>query len=491
MNRLIATDAYHLTMGYLIEPQHALESETYILYARSGGPQVVADLSIVLKELAAWKLDLDEVEQAAAYWHSMQVPFAQAAWKKLAAVVMHSGLPLSVRGVADGEVVLPGDPIAVFTAPALLAAVIEPWLIGRMMKSLQLATRFTKVAQALGWEYERVFEVGLRASPSVAEHIDTVRVLSRVGLQMSSAGSAALENGIAAGGSMGHRYTQRFASDYEAFEAALQRLCRYRREQRINRRLPLSLLLDTRDTLASGLPAALRLIKKHRAAVREQVSLSLRLDSGDLVFQLQQVLSAIKRELVDPELWPTVIIESGLNATRIAALEQVVAGLDYPRAKCVYGVGGYLTGKVDRDAIGLVYKLSSVAGRPVMKFADAPGAAKQSYPGEVTLFERSYEHHVRRLVAQRSEVDALLRRGWHECFQPLLVDGHSTGAVPSAAQVQERIRRRWPQVARAYVGDERFPVGIALRPLLSVATRRLVAGLKRRQLQGGRCRVCA
>ena len=478
MNRLIATDAYHMTMGFLIEPDKALETETHILYARGGGPLVVADLSEVLAELLDWKLDMAEVEEADEYWSRQGVPFAREAWNKLTGIIeANSGrLPLSVRGVCDGEVMLPGDPIAIFEAPAILAAVIEPWLIGRMAKSLQLATRFTKLATAVDWDLSRVFEVGLRASQSTREHNQSVAILKKVGLLLTSSGEAARINDIAAGGSMGHRYTQRFSSDYEAFDNALQRMLEYRREKGIEQKVKLSLLLDTRSTLNSGLPAAIRLVRENRNALLHEVDLSVRLDSGDLEMQLRTLVNRFTRDIALPQLWPGIIIESGLTPEKVARLESVLAASGYPRNKVSYGLGGYLTGKLDRDFISLVYKLSGIEGRPVMKFADEQGRGKESWPGNVVLLERKLAHATRRLVAQEEEARTLAQYGWTNTFVTLVNNGEqlADNNAPGAMELIQRIRQRWQEVARSYIGQDKKPVGIALRPGSSPVTRRYI-----------------
>lgn len=478
MNHLIATDAYHLTMGYLIQPERALECESHVLYARSGGPLVVSELSLVLRELLDWRLDKLVVDEAEAYWKSMGVPFARDAWDSVVAMTAKNGLPFSVRGVRDGEVVLPGDPIAVFEAPAILAAVIEPWLIARMAKSLQLATRFTKLAQAVDWDYGRLFEVGLRASHSIADHNDSIRILKKAGLRLTSSGAAAAENSLLAGGSMGHRYTQRFANDYEAFDNALKRMLSYKRSEAIRGKVKLSLLLDTRSTLESGIPAALRLIQKRKQEILHDIDLSVRLDSGDLHAQLQILIKAIKTQVQDPLLWPTIVIESGLTANMVSQLERIADEKRYPLSKLVYGIGGYLVSRTDRDFISLVYKLSNISDRPVMKFADEASRGKESYPGRVTLLEHSLTRGVRRLIGQANESASLSQLGWHDLFVDLVKNGKLLINDLNADQLLKRIRSRWITVALGYNKDEKYPAGKPVRPQFSPVTRRIVDWLE-------------
>lgn len=486
MNRLIATDGYHQTMGFLIEPERALELETHILYARSGGPLLVADMYNIMHELASWRPNAQEVQEAESYWRSMNVPFATVAWNQVVSITKNKTLPLTVRGVADGEVVLPGDPIAVIEAPAIMAAVIEPWLIGKMMKALQLSTRFTKLAKALNWEYKRVFEVGLRASNSVDDHNDSIRILKAAGLKMTSSGAAAVENGLVAGGSMGHRYTQRYSNDFDAFVNALDRILLYKQQNGIEGKVKLSLLLDTRSTLNSGLPAAIRLIKHYSEVISNDIDLSVRLDSGDLIEQLKCVIRTIGEELTDTSLWPAIIVESGLTASEINKLEVVARQESYPLEKMNYGVGGYLVGKTDRDFISLVYKLSSVNGLPVMKFSDDVRRGKESYPGRVTLLERDSKTRfepksvspVRRLIAQICEVETLKNSGWREVFVDWIQNGKIQQSKPDQDSLLQAIRKRWQKVAQGYIGDDKYPPAVPARPQLSVLSKVLVEELR-------------
>ena len=76
MNRLLTTDAYHLTMGYLIGEAEAMQPETHVLYARAGGPLVVPDLSAVLKDFLAWRVTREDIDHAQRFWTSQGILFS-------------------------------------------------------------------------------------------------------------------------------------------------------------------------------------------------------------------------------------------------------------------------------------------------------------------------------------------------------------------------------------------------------------------------------
>jgi nicotinic acid phosphoribosyltransferase len=486
-------------MGFLLPDP--LEIESYVLYARCGGPQVVPDLSRILLGIVQAKPSREQVTAAAHFWRSQEIPFPEQAWCQIA---QEKTLPLEVRGVQDGEVVYPGDPIAVFTGPAALVACLEPILEGELMTSMQVATRFVKCASALHWDTARIFEVGLRTASNPTDHLEKIRTLRRVGLRFTSHGAAARELSLRAVGTMGHRYTQRFLgeqADYQAFAAALRRMLVFRKEAGIQHPLSLSFLLDTRDTLGKGLPAGLQVLREHASdLISGSLQIHLRLDSGDLLRQLGltvQELLALEREV--PQLQPGVILESGLTAEDIARFEALAGTLGFPRRRISYGLGGYLIGGLHRDTIALVYKLASYGGSlrgavsrrtPVMKFADAPRGGKESYPGDLDLWERERRGQVRRILALTEERATMQGRGFEPVFAELVRGGVvQEAAIRSDAEVQSRVRKRWTQLTGGYIGEARTyqrPDGREVRrPLYSPGLHSLVEKLRRQQLGKG------
>lgn len=485
---LMQTDAYHLAMGCLIDQPHS--RETHVLYARHGGPQVVPNLALVIDRLVRSVPSRETIYQAAQFWADQRVPFDETPWL---AIADRDTLPLSVRGVRDGEVVRPGEPIAIVEAPAFLASVIEPVLIGELMASMQVATRFIKAACAVGWDTSRLFEVGLRAAPSPAAHLQSLTVLARLGLVATSNGEAAARLGLKAVGTMGHRYTLRFTgqdADYQAFSHAIDAMRAYRREHAIRSRMPLSLLLDTRSTVERGLPAAIRVFEQYGPQIHDELTLSVRLDSGDLPALFETAVHELdSRFCRSSAQFPAIILESGLTASAVAELEHLRKRLGVPAAKVSYGLGGYLVGGLDRDAIALVYKLSGYdrtgVYQCVMKFGDEPAQAKRSYPGDVRPFERRDDLSVDRRVGLAEERTALAAEGFQDLFLPLVEDGRTVTPIADEAAVADFARTRWQKVARAYLGDDRYPSGLARRP---VRTFRLQALEKALESESTDCR---
>jgi len=480
---LLNTDGYHLTMGYLVG-NDAMKMETHILYARSGGPMVVPNLEEIVENYLQWRPSQSDIEEADEYWQSQGVPFNRQAAEHIAEM---PNLPISVRGVRAGEVVRPGEPIAVIKAPAFLAAIPEPVFIGEIMTSVQVATRFTKIAKALSWQRSRVFEVGMRAD-RMDNHIDKIKLLAKVGLGMSSSGTAAKQAGIRSGGSMGHHYTQRFDSDYEAFMQAVDRILEFKHSRNIQQKVKLSFLLDTRDTLQFGLPDALQVIEARYDEIAKNIDLSVRLDSGDLALQLKFIIKAFLERFDVNGFMPAIIVESGLTAVDIAKFEKIANELGFPLEKMLYGVGGYLVGAINRDFVSMVYKVATYNdGIPTMKFADEANKGKESIPGEITLMERQGLKGIERQIALLSEVESLKRNGWNDLFQDICVEGLMQAEKDlkeiSSAKLLARINERWDNIAAGYIGDEKYPKEFALRPDYSEGVETIIEWIRFNQLE--------
>ncbi len=172
---------------------------------------------------------------------------------------------------------------------------------------------------------------------------------------------------------MGHEHVQRYGSDEAAFRAMVER--RYQRS---------SFLLDTFDTLGSGIPTALRIIGE-----RPETKDSIRYDSGDKEAQYRFAVAESKRLGVRP----VQILEDGFDAAQTRHFERLREEVGWQPEEQVYGYGGYLVAQTSgspltRDRVSAVYKLSQTGRRPTMKFGDEAGQGKQSVPGRPVVFRR-------------------------------------------------------------------------------------------------------
>lgn len=233
--------------------------------------------------------------------------------------------------------------------------------------------RVAELAEILGSPL-RLFEVGLRAATCPAQHLLALEGGKQAGLARTSSVYGAQQLGLVPVGTMGHEHVQRYGSDEAAFRAMVER-----RHQRS------SFLLDTFDTMASGIPTAYRIIGE-----RPGQSDSIRYDSGDKEAQYRFAASEAARLGIRP----VQILEDGFDAAQTRRFEVLRQEVGWKPEEQVYGYGGYLVAQTSgttltRDRVSAVYKLTQTGAQPTMKFGDERGGGKQSVPGRPVLFRRS------------------------------------------------------------------------------------------------------
>jgi hypothetical protein len=164
---------------------------------------------------------------------------------------------------------------------------------------------------------------------------------------------------------MGHEHVQRYGSDDAAFRAMRDRFPG-----------PSSFLLDTFDTVKSGLPTAFGLVADDPTRGD-----TVRFDSGDKEAQYAAAIALAAALGVQPRL----ILEDGFTAAMTRRFETLRRDAAVPPTDQLYGYGGTIVraegDPLTRDRVAAVYKLTQTGPTPTMKFGDAPGAGKESIPG--------------------------------------------------------------------------------------------------------------
>lgn len=410
MTNVLWTDGYKFSMA---EAGWPLRRETFHYAHRRGGAQVLpfdveAELKKLLPEAAPgdWEfLTREEYDMGAGFKSAIQSKRLQVQALPKGAVFYdrepvfsvtgHSALvswlePLllmwsfriQVATLATFEPEKLGAAVAVVTCEGQRQAVWETLeQVGVKAPAIRVDSggyvervkaRVEELAKIVG-EPGRLFEVGLRAASCPEQHLLALEGCKAAGLLRTSNVFGARKLGMTPVGTMGHEHVQRFGSDEAAYRAMTER-----RPQRS------SFLLDTFDTMTSGIPAAFEIIKE-----RPNESDSIRYDSGDKEVQYRFAVARAKELGISP----VQILEDGFDAAQTAKFEKLREELSVPAARQVYGYGGYLVAgpsgtPLTRDRVAAVYKLSQTGKRAVMKFANEGGAGKQSVPGRPVLFRR-------------------------------------------------------------------------------------------------------
>ncbi|MGV3620102.1 MAG: nicotinate phosphoribosyltransferase [Archangium sp.] len=236
----------------------------------------------------------------------------------------------------------------------------------------RVRSRVAELVEILGAP-TRLFEVGLRAASCPEQHLLALEGAKQAGLLRTSNVYGAQQLGLVPVGTMGHEHIQRYGSDEAAFRAMVER--RYQRS---------SFLLDTFDTMTSGIPTAFRIIQE-RAGAQD----SIRYDSGDKEAQYRFATSEAKRLGIRP----VQILEDGFDTKQTIHFEALRREVGWKPEEQVYGYGGYLVASTSgspltRDRVSAVYKLSQTGHTPTMKFGNESRSGKQSVPGKPVLFRR-------------------------------------------------------------------------------------------------------
>lgn len=290
-----------------------------------------------------------------------------------------------VYAVPEGTVVFPEEPILTVRAPLLEAQFLETALLNIVNHQTLIASKSAKVTYAA--KGDSVMEFGLRRAQGPDAGVYGARASVIGGCGSTSDVLAGQMFGIPVAGTHAHSWVMNFPSEYEAFSAYAKMYpdaC--------------LLLVDTYDTLRSGVPNAIRVFRELRAAGHEPKG--IRLDSGDLAY-----LSKQARKMLDEAGFPDAIIcaSGDLDEYLINSLKNQGARID------LWGVGTKLITSADMPALGGVYKLSSLlpqGGKEIPKIKLSDNSDKITNPGFKCVY-RIYDNKTGKaeadLIALRDE----------------------------------------------------------------------------------------
>ncbi len=369
-NLTMLTDLYQLTMGqgYFNEKKHEQRAvfdvffrpNRLITYSVAAGMEQVADY---LEHLRFSEDDIAYLRSLGCFSEDFLAYLAE---------LRFTGDVVSVR---EGEMVFPYEPILTVTAPMIEAQLVETAILTFVNHQTLIATKAAKIVDAAGGG---VMEFGLRRAQGADAGIYGARAAMIAGCVGTSNVLAGKMFGVPVSGTMAHSWVMNFPSELEAFRAYA-------------RSFPdgCLLLVDTYDTLRSGVPHAIEVFKELRAAGHEPKG--IRLDSGDLAY-----LSKEARKMLDAAGFEDAIIcaSGDLDENSIASLKEQGAKIDS------WGVGTKLITSADLPALGGVYKLAAVYENgveiPKIKLSDT--TEKITNPGVKEVY-RLYDRKTDKAIA--------------------------------------------------------------------------------------------
>lgn len=275
-----------------------------------------------------------------------------------------------IYAVPEGSVVFPMEPLVKVVAPIMEAQLVETALLNIINHQSLIATKASRVCYAA--RGEAVMEFGLRRAQGPDAGTLGARAAVIGGCVGTSNVLCAQMYGVPALGTHAHSWIMSFEDELTAFR-------KYAELYNSNA----TLLVDTYDTLRSGVPNAIKVFTEMREAGTLTGRYGIRLDSGDLSY-----LSKKARKMLD---------EAGFTEASITASsdldEYLIDSLKTQGAKInAWGVGTNLITSKDCPAFGGVYKLAAIKknGEFIPKIKLSENQWKITNPGNKTVY-RVYE----------------------------------------------------------------------------------------------------
>ena len=242
-----------------------------------------------------------------------------------------------VWAVPEGTPVFPGEPLVTVRAPASQAQLIETYSLLCINHQSLIATKANRVVRAA--QGRTVLEFGSRRAQGVDGAVVGARAAYIGGVHGTACAISDQLYGVPAAGTMAHSWVQMFDSQYDAFKT----YCEIYPTNAV-------LLVDTYNTLKSGVPDAIRAFNEVLRP-RGITKCGIRLDSGDIAYLTKEA-----RKLLDAAGWETCTISASNSLD-----EKLIRNLLLQGAKIdAFGVGERMITARSEPVFGGVYKLVAV-----------------------------------------------------------------------------------------------------------------------------------
>ncbi len=361
----------------------------------------------------------------------------------------------NIRSVNEGEVIFPLTPILQVEAPIVEAQIIETLLLNVLNFSSLIATKASRMRMAAG--NRTLLDFGLRRSQGLGGILATVASFIG-GIEATSNVYAARDYNLKLSGTMAHSWVQSFESEIIAFIAYANQYP----ESTV-------LLVDTYDTLRSGIPNAIE-TAKHLEKSGHKLQ-AIRIDSGDLAY-----LSRQARLMLD---------KAGLQYVKIAVSNQldeyiIKSILDQGAPVDIFGVGTRLVTGHDDSALDGVYKLSKFGGKPKIKISE--NIVKVNFPDKKNVIRYSRDNGEFTADAICLESEKTVKTMYHPYFpeknlelsskigerllNPIIHEGELAGKIATIEEAASYAKKRLAYLAAEYRRFEfphEYKVGITRR----------------------------
>ncbi len=343
------TDFYELTMaqGYFLEGR-AEERAGFDYFFRDlpfgGGYVVFAGMGDLLQLLQNFSFHTDELKYLR----------EQGFHPDFINYLKDLELSVTIKAPREGKIVFPLEPVVTIEGPIIEAQMLETLLLNILNFESLIATKARRITYAAG--DRSVIDFGLRRAQGYGG-IQATKAAAIGGVAPTSNVYSAFEYDIPVSGTMAHSWIQSFEDELTAFRA-------YARHYPDN----CILLVDTYNTLASGVPNAITVAKE--LGKKGYQLQGIRLDSGDLAYLSRKARNQLDRAGLEDV---KIAVSNQLDEYLINSLLRQQAPID------LFGVGTRLVTGNETPALDGVYKLSSVNGEPNLKISE--NVEKITLPG--------------------------------------------------------------------------------------------------------------
>lgn len=374
-NLTLLTDLYELTMmqGYF-RNKSANETVIFDLFYRSNpcgnGYSIMAGLEQAIKYIKELHFTRNDIE----YLRSLNM-FDEAFLDYLGDFRFTG----DIYAIPEGTVIFPREPLVKVIAPIMEAQLVETALLNIINHQSLIATKAARVCYAA--EGDGIMEFGLRRAQGPDAGIYGARAAVIAGCVGTSNVLCGQLFDVPVKGTHAHSWIMSFPDEYTAFKTYADmypQAC--------------ILLVDTYDTLKSGVPNAIRVFTEMRNAGIPLTNYGIRLDSGDLAY-----LSKKARKMLDAAGFTDAVISASndLDEYLIQSLKMQGAAITS------WGVGTNLITAKDNPAFGGVYKLAAIQdknGNFIPKIKLSENTEKVTNPGNKKIY-RIYDRESGKIKA--------------------------------------------------------------------------------------------
>jgi nicotinate phosphoribosyltransferase len=358
-----------------------------------------------------------------------------------------------IYAIPEGTPVFPNEPLLIVRAPVIEAQLLETFALLTLNHQSLIATKANRIVRAA--QGRPVLEFGSRRAQGADGAILGARAAYIGGCSGTACTVTDQHYHVPAGGTMAHSWVQMFDTEYDAFKA----YCKVYPNNA-------TLLVDTYNTLQSGVPNAIRAIKEVLLPLGIE-QFGIRIDSGDIAYLSKKT----RKMLVDAGLGSCkIVVSNALDEYLIRDLLLQGAEID------VFGVGERLITSKSAPVFDGVYKLAAIDagdGTIIPKIKISDNTAKITNPhfkrvyrlfdresgnaiaDQICLFSERIDNHMPLTLfdpenpRKRKELSNFTA---HELLVPVYINGVKVYESPSITQIREHCEKQvaclWEEVKR-------------------------------------------